>query len=83
MVDAETGVTVGFQCYRGRRAKPCVGCGRDGTRLCDGLKEPLAFGSNPATCDASLCTRCATPGAGGTDLCPSCVSAPANRAVAP
>lgn len=80
--DQETGA-VTILCVRRQRSKPCSVCGRSGDRLCDGLKARLAFGSQPRTCDASLCTRCATPGAGGTDLCPSCVGTEANRAVAP
>lgn len=81
-VDAELGVRT-FVCVRGRRQAPCSVCGRSGDRLCDGLKAPLAFGVDPITCDASLCTGCSTRGAGGTDLCPACVGTRANAAVAP
>lgn len=80
--DPELGVTR-FICVRGQRSKPCSVCGRAGSRLCDGLKAPLAFGADPVTCDASLCTGCSTRGAGGTDLCPACVGTRANAAVAP
>lgn len=80
--DEESGhVTV--LCVRRQRSRPCSVCGRSGTRLCDGLQERLAFGSQPRTCDRSLCDRCAVPGAGGTDLCPACVESPANHAVRP
>lgn len=73
--DGETGhVTV--LCVRRQRSKPCVACGRTGTRLCDGLRAPLVFGAQPITCDAHICDRCSTPGAGGTDLCPACAVAP-------
>ena len=81
-VDAELGVRT-FACVRGRRQAPCSVCGRSGDRLCDGLKARLVFGSDPVTCDASLCTGCAIAGAGGTDLCPACSRSAANRAVAP
>lgn len=81
-VDPELGA-VTILCVRGQRSKPCTVCGAAGTRLCDGLLAPLAFGSKAATCDASLCATCTTIGAGGTDLCPSCVGARQNRSVAP
>lgn len=81
-VDAELGVRL-FACVRGQRSAPCSVCGMAGSRLCDGLKAPLVFGADPVTCDASLCQRCTTPGAGGSDLCPTCVRSRANRAVAP
>lgn len=81
-MDPETG-HVTFLCVRGRRMQPCIVCGQDGDRLCDGLAGPLEFGARPETCDASLCTACSTRGAGGTDLCPACVGARANRSVAP
>lgn len=81
-IDAELGVRT-FACVRGRRQAPCSVCGRAGDRLCDGLKAPLEFGAKVATCDASLCDRCTTSGAGGSDLCPACVGALQNRAVAP
>ena len=83
ITDPELGVTVGFVCSRGRRNKPCVGCSGPATLLCDGMAERLTFGSKPATCDAWLCVGCTTKGAGGTDLCPACVGARANAAVAP
>lgn len=81
-VDPELGA-VTILCVRGQKSTPCSVCGKGGRRLCDGLKAPLVFGSEAVTCDASLCNRCTTPGAGGSDLCPACVGAKQNRAVAP
>lgn len=81
-VDPELGA-ITILCVRGQRSKPCSVCGAAGTRLCDGLLAPLAFGAKPATCDASLCSTCTTSGAGGTDLCPACLGAKQNRSVAP
>lgn len=63
-VDPELGAMT-ILCVRGVKPKPCVVCGKGGRRLCDGLKAPLAFGSPAITCDASLCDRCTTSGAGG------------------
>lgn len=46
------------------KAKPCIGCGRASTRLCD------AEVGDGKTCDAPLCTRCSTSrGRGEIDYC--------------
>lgn len=63
------GRVVGFICTRGRRSrpKPCVGCGKPSTRLCD---TRVANGARSKTCDAPLCDACTFSPREGVDCCP-------------
>lgn len=51
-------------CRRGGRARPCIHCGKESSRLCD---YPLA--RKGKTCSAPLCARCAIKSGGGADFC--------------
>lgn len=59
-------------CGRSNRPKPCVGCGKPATLLCDGI---VSGGYPPhavQTCDAPICVSCATHIRPNKDLCPAC-----------
>lgn len=54
-------------CTRGGAySSKCVYCDRPASKLCDG---PAPAGSGRKTCDKNLCSRCATSGGPGRDLC--------------
>lgn len=60
-------IVSGFVCSRGGRRKRCATCGRSATALCD---WKLAGKKKGKTCDAPICSTCATSPAKGKDLCP-------------
>lgn len=64
-----------FICTRGQRRATCVVCRAPAPLLCDGVTR-----ERPGrTCDAQLCSRCATKIRGGgkkpLDYCPWCLNA--------
>lgn len=60
----------------GRAIKPCVGCGRLATLLCDfkvvhrGVSRSGQSWERHGTCSAPICTRCTTKLPGDKDACP-------------
>lgn len=67
------GTTV-IVCTRGRRAGPCVACGRAGTFQCDG-RAPAARGG-AKLCSAWLCGAHARELGPGVHWCPACLGRP-------
>jgi hypothetical protein len=63
----KVGDTVAFVCGPRQRSKPCVGCGKPHTKLCD---FPLMGPKAGKTCDRPLCDRCAVSD-GDIDYCPT------------
>ena len=55
-------------CTRGKSSKPCVNCGKHGSKLCD---YPLTGAKKGSTCDRSLCERCAVHQEPDLDFCPT------------
>lgn len=75
----ENGHVNGFACTRGQRRPPtCWACPMPSTTLCDGLTEPLTFGSRPATCDRPMCDQHRTQAGRNTDYCADHASAVAH-----
>lgn len=71
IVDESGAVTGRIVCTRGRRRRPCA-CGRTSSLLCDGPRPSRRSG----TCDAPICTSCATTIGPDQHLCRACVAAP-------
>lgn len=64
-VELENGITA-IVCRGHRRTKPCVTCGKPGTKLCD---YPVRRKGKDATCDRAMCSQHATADGPDLDYC--------------